>query len=805
MANYETLKTAIQQVVKTNGNNEITGALLQQSLLAMINSLGSGYQFAGIAVPATNPGNPDGRVFYIASHPGTYTNFAGAVLAQNEVAILKFDTAWTKITTNIGTASYSAGNALFNANVYLYGHGDYTHRLTLQEAINAARNAGVNDVARAITYFDTDGAKLAIFNSAEIYTGFPNPANWRVLDLGKIADAIYQYIRGAALTVLATNNGYYMATDGTLVANSEYRVVKYQITNETDIVVSGRSVLVGQLAIAFDSSNNIISSFEVGTALDYSDFHISVPTNTAYVCVTGYNNTGIYQPSAYSATLQKTFYTKDEADATFAKIENVGALINTALDSFKANNLIIGDEELITGGTEGTYYVNATQTIGSAIRFGKHSTHRVFENIPANSIVRINITTGGEYGFALTDQNDNVLEYCKNDRTEYTFAPHNQITKLYVSPPHFVNAYKIIPQELKQAVSDLMPRVTTLENIVGSLNYWYGKRIWWCGTSIPAGSDATLGSEETIAGNYPKQVGENLGATVNNEAVGGSMCRANVRTGDYTGANFSNITSALSMTREEIENFITNYDSIKGRLQGAPASLSNSDINRLRAASFETKLLPYLDGTKPMPDLFVIDHGHNDFKYTLAGGGSDIQLQPTVQNITDNILAADTYMTANNNAKLESFMGSLANIPSASKAEFIASLNRNCYIGAINFIVTLILRYNPKARIVFISNYEYENGANKQYAPLIPAQESIAKSWAFPLCRVYEFVGFSDHIIPNSMAWFNTTYPDVTPATSDVTVFRDYNPDNVHPHSDITGDANKIYAGVISEFIKQCR
>ena len=35
MANYATLKAAIQDVVRTNGNNEITGALLQQSLLAM--------------------------------------------------------------------------------------------------------------------------------------------------------------------------------------------------------------------------------------------------------------------------------------------------------------------------------------------------------------------------------------------------------------------------------------------------------------------------------------------------------------------------------------------------------------------------------------------------------------------------------------------------------------------------------------------------------------------------------------------------------------------------------------------------
>ena len=203
-----------------------------------------------------------------------------------------------------------------------------------------------------------------------------------------------------------------------------------------------------------------------------------------------------------------------------------------------------------------------------------------------------------------------------------------------------------------------------------------------------------------------------------------------------------------------------------------------------------------------MPDLFVIDHGHNDFKYTLPEGGSDIGLLPIVANIGGD-LAEDTYMTANDNAKLESFFGSLANIPAARKAEFVASVNRNCYIGAVNFIVTLILHYNPHARILFISNYEYENGNQPQYTPLIPAQETLAKSWAFPLCEVYKYLGFSNHLIPGSMAWFNATYPAQTPVTTDITVYKAYLPDGVHPHSDITGIANNNYAGIISEFIRK--
>lgn len=99
MANYASLKAAVQEVIKTNGNNEITGALLQQSLLAMINSLGVGYQYAGIATPQTNPGTPDQNVFYIASESGVYSNFGGLTVYDGELAILKYNGTWTKEVT----------------------------------------------------------------------------------------------------------------------------------------------------------------------------------------------------------------------------------------------------------------------------------------------------------------------------------------------------------------------------------------------------------------------------------------------------------------------------------------------------------------------------------------------------------------------------------------------------------------------------------------------------------------------------------------------------------------------------------
>jgi len=116
MANYATLKAAIAAAIKQNGNKEITGNLLQQQLLAMVNSLGVGYQYAGIATPATNPGTPDQNVFYLASTAGTYTNFGGLVLADGEIAILKWNGAWSKDST--GAASLEKLNQLGQQVIY---------------------------------------------------------------------------------------------------------------------------------------------------------------------------------------------------------------------------------------------------------------------------------------------------------------------------------------------------------------------------------------------------------------------------------------------------------------------------------------------------------------------------------------------------------------------------------------------------------------------------------------------------------------------------------------------------------------
>lgn len=103
MANYTELKAAVSAVIKQNGNNEITGALLQNTLLSIINNVGANATYIGTATPTTNPGSPDGNVFYISATPGTYTNFGGLVLERGKAYTITngANNAWSAVAINI--------------------------------------------------------------------------------------------------------------------------------------------------------------------------------------------------------------------------------------------------------------------------------------------------------------------------------------------------------------------------------------------------------------------------------------------------------------------------------------------------------------------------------------------------------------------------------------------------------------------------------------------------------------------------------------------------------------------------------
>lgn len=110
---WDNLKASIASVVRTNNNQEITGANLQNVLNTIVNTVGANATFAGIAVPSTNPGTPDGPVFYIACEPGVYSNFNltlvdGLYILENKTG------SWVGTLINTG-AAFEALIGYYNA------------------------------------------------------------------------------------------------------------------------------------------------------------------------------------------------------------------------------------------------------------------------------------------------------------------------------------------------------------------------------------------------------------------------------------------------------------------------------------------------------------------------------------------------------------------------------------------------------------------------------------------------------------------------------------------------------------------
>lgn len=162
MGNYEQLKQAVSDVIKTNGNQEITGAIMQNALLTIISTVGDNATFAGIATPTTNPGTPDQNVFYIASEPGVYSNFGGVELTDQVFIFTNKNGNWVKKDCGIATSAkvselenyvntlYINISQLYPTDGYTNGGASGGNQYSIDEAIQLLRDKGMDSVLETL-------------------------------------------------------------------------------------------------------------------------------------------------------------------------------------------------------------------------------------------------------------------------------------------------------------------------------------------------------------------------------------------------------------------------------------------------------------------------------------------------------------------------------------------------------------------------------------------------------------------------------------------------------------------------------
>lgn len=404
-------------------------------------------------------------------------------------------------------------------------------------------------------------------------------------------------------------------------------------------------------------------------------------------------------------------------------------------------------------------------------------------NARVTSITLKNVCVTGGYSYAnmnydssITKKNGNISMYLDDVKTraEAVFYPYtpSQAPTLSIRV-QIGNSYKDIEYPLSLNANSVLEggkvykmaikiSGTSLDNLSvaatdESLNI-SGKRILWLGTSIPAGTEGN---------NYPQLVAEALGCEVKNNAQPGSRVTLTLEPTWKTLNQLKNEYKylegfSLGATAQEIDDkyrpYIVNTTYENGeKLSAADVELW---VNYMKSQSYEKLLLPYIDGTKDSFEIVIIDHSLNDYKSIIneciKHKNNDV---PSGINWVESLCSSD-YVDEYN-------------------------LGKHSYFVGLNHLIDVCYSVNPNIKIIIgnyfatrsPSIYEYVNDGGAQCCELmLAANEAIAKKRNLDIVNVYKYTGLDD--------------------TDYVSNFFKFCPDKVHPHSNTTGESNRIIANV---------
>lgn len=226
---YAQLKTDIAAVIRNNGNQEITGNVLQGALLEMINALGANYQYAGVADTSTTITTTEANVFYLLTEAGTYANMSSSIVHTSGIGIALWNgSAWSY--QNVPSSAVVATDATPTEN-----------------STNPVQSGGVYDAIKTHIVKGTDTDFLQL------------DENYNLIDLDECV--ANKYIKGTDGTEVSATNLYatpfvplkpsttYL-TSGTILA----RYLAYYDENKT--YVSGDNTTTGYLS-TFTTPANI--------------------------------------------------------------------------------------------------------------------------------------------------------------------------------------------------------------------------------------------------------------------------------------------------------------------------------------------------------------------------------------------------------------------------------------------------------------------------------------------------------------------------------------------------------------------
>lgn len=533
---------------------------------------------------------------------------------------------------------------------------------------------------------------------------------------GKAVTAASALSKWESVDLTWVDGSFISRLSGVVTVGETYRYAKGACTAQDRIRVSGDVKGTGVALIVFyDGSGDVVYSYQRGQseAVEFENREMDVPTGAVEFGVT-----------------QLITALRPITVEVAQPVANLYEVIDGLLTFYRSLPIAFIENSNISK-------VDGTIVSNSAYSYAKYEceagkTYRFSADLFGSGVALV--VWYDDEGYFLdaygVGSNSAPVEYRNVD----LIAPNGavQFGMTYRDADPYIPTAQVL--DVKTTLSDYMSAYISASGIGGD---WAGKTVAWFGTSIPAGG-------------WPDLLGAALGATVYNEALASSCCRAGIRSrvagGDIYGfqdTNWAIATLGLSGTLAEKNDIVDEWATYQPFFADAPATLTPTQEAKIIGSSYETRLVANHLGANAR-DIYVFDHGFND-----CGSSS---------------MADDATTGA------------------------VDSVDRLTFIGSVNYLVNLILEDNPKAEIFFIGHYD---PANPNRTTLVPAQKILAAHHARPILPLYEMLGWSSAVeVETTGYWTGGVWTPSGGSAQDLTTVELWLPDGVHPHSDDSGAAN---------------
>ena len=310
------------------------------------------------------------------------------------------------------------------------------------------------------------------------------------------------------------------------------------------------------------------------------------------------------------------------------------------------------------------------------------------------------------------------------------------------------------------------------------------EKILWIGTSIPAGEGDN---------NYPKMVSKKTGIYIRNNSIPGSFVAYHTYDPETT---WSEKTVAeielqaahgfcLSATYEEIEAKYLPYLQANNNVSEAKR---NEWINLFKSCSYQSIILPYINGTLDNCTVIVLDHGFNDYNNILH----ECRLHNNFNGV-DNF----NVPVAEENLAGYQWIKGLAedSKPVYEDYDGIFKMNKKSYLQAMKFVIDECRKVNPDIKIIIGNYFARKNphyifnlgptDGNLCTELILHANQAVANINGLDIVNVYEYTGLDVY-----------SGLDVVVDCYNFNLFAN---DNIHPASNGNTMSNKIIANAYAE------